>query len=111
MRNSTNYDDGLIACNDTELVIRRYYFPFGLAKRVRYDRIRSARWFKMTALTGRYRAWGSGNLTQWFNLDWRRHRKSAGLVLDLGGRMQPVITPDDVDQVLAVLAAHGVERR
>ena len=38
MQSSTNYDDGLIACQDVELVIRRYYFPFGLAKHVRYDR-------------------------------------------------------------------------
>jgi hypothetical protein len=108
MKSSTNYDDGLIACRDGELVIRRYYFPFALSKRVRYDRIRSVRRFEITWLNCKYRAWGSGNLTQWLNLDFGRHRKSAGLVLDLGGRVQPVITPDDVDQVLAALAAHGV---
>ncbi|WP_394617568.1 hypothetical protein JNUCC0626_00205 [Lentzea sp. JNUCC 0626] len=104
----TTYDDGLIVCGDEELVIRRYYFPFARPKRVRYHRIRSARRFELTSLTGRYRYWGSGNLRQWFNLDPKRHRKREGLVLDLGGRMQPVITPDDVDAVLAVLADHGI---
>ncbi len=108
MQSSTNYDDGLIACQDVELVIRRYYFPFGLAKHVRYDRIRSARRFKLTALHGKYRTWGSGNFTQWFNLDFGRHRKSEGIVLDLGGPMQPVVTPVDADRFLAALAAHGV---
>lgn len=104
----SDYDDGLVACRDVELVIRRYYFPFALPKRVRYDRIRLVRRVPLTWLNGKYRAWGSGNFTQWFNLDFRRHRKSEGLVLELGGWVQPVITPDDVEQVLAVLAAHGV---
>lgn len=72
LQNSTNYDDGLIACQDTELVIRRCYFPFALPKRVRYDRIRSVRRFELTGLTGSYRAWGSGNL------DLGRHRKRVG---------------------------------
>lgn len=108
MQSSTNYDDGLLACQDVELVIRRYYFPFGLAKRVRYDRIRSVRQYALTGMTGKYRFWGSGNLTKWFNLDVRRHRKSVGIVLDLGGPMQPVVTPVDADQFLAALAAHGV---
>lgn len=109
MPNSMSYDDGVLACLDDALLIRRYYFPFAVSKRVPYADIRRAKRFTLTGMTGKYRAWGSGNLTQWFNLDLRRTRKSVGLVLDLGRRMQPVITPDDPERVIATLAAHGVQ--
>jgi hypothetical protein len=104
------YDDGRIACGDSALSIRMYYFPFG-TKRIPYDRIRSARRFSMGPgiTTGRWRIWGSGDFVHWFNLDPKRPNKTAGLELDLGKRAIPVITPDDVESVVAVLAAHGVQ--
>jgi hypothetical protein len=49
------------------------------------------------------------DLRHWFNLDWHRPKKHVGLVLDLGKRTKPVITPDDPQRVVAVLCAHGVE--
>jgi hypothetical protein len=57
---------------------------------------------------GNWRLWGSTDLRHWFNLDRRRPRKHVGLVLDLGERTKPVITPDDPQRVIAVLRAHGV---
>ena len=45
----------------------------------------------------------------WFNFDRHRPRKQVGLVLDLGKRIKPVITPDDPQRVLAVLRQHGVD--
>ena len=62
-------------------------------------------------MRGRWRIWGSGDLSlrHWFNLDWRRPCKQIGLLLDLGRRMQPVITPDEPEQVVAVLREHGIQ--
>ena len=102
-----DYDDGLIACSDDELVIRRYG---GLlrTKRIPYGRIRTATRVELSPVRGKWRIWGSGDFRHWYNLDPGRPHKETGLVLDLGGRWQPVITPDDAERVAAILRDHGV---
>jgi hypothetical protein len=101
-----DYDDGGVACADQELVIRRYYFPTG-AKHIPYSAIREVRRVRLSAM-GSWRIRGSGDLVHSFNFDIGRPRKDSALVIHLDGRIRPVITPDDPDQVAAVLAAHGV---
>ena len=101
------YDDGRIACDDSGLVIRIYY-PWG-AKRIPYERIKSVQRRQMIGLlSGKGRIWGSGDFKHWFNFDAKRPRKDWALVIDVGKRTEPVITPDDVDQVVAVLREHAV---
>jgi hypothetical protein len=100
------YDDGKIACTDTELVIRSYYLP-PVAKRIPYTAIREARVVPLRAI-GKWRIQGSGDFVHWFNFDMRRPRKSTALVIRLDARIRPTITPDDPEQVASELAAHGV---
>jgi hypothetical protein len=102
----TGYDDGTVACTGSELVIRRYYFPFG-AKRIPYSAIREVRRVPLGAL-GKWRIAGSGDFVHWFNFDPHRPRKDVALVVDLGGRVKPVVTPDDPGQVVDALTASGV---
>jgi hypothetical protein len=47
--------------------------------------------------------WGSGNLRHWFYLDRSRRNKTRRIVLDLGQRTRPVLTPDRPDELVAVL--------
>jgi hypothetical protein len=49
----------------------------------------------MGAMTGRARIWGTANPGLWAHLDPQRPRKRTGLVLDLGRRVKPFITPED----------------
>jgi hypothetical protein len=106
-----DYDDGLIACSDAGLVIRRYG-AFLRPKNVPYADIRRVTQVGLRGLAlGRWRIWGSTDLRHWFNFDWHRPKKHVGLVLDLGKRMEPVITPDDPQRVVAVLRDHGVAVR
>jgi hypothetical protein len=100
------YDDGRVTCTDQGIVIRHYYFPAG-AKRIPYSAIREVRRVPLGPM-GRWRIHGSGDLVHWFNFDPRRPRKYSALVLQLDGRIRPVITPDDLDRAVAVLEAHGV---
>ena len=102
----TGYDDGKIACTDTELLIRHYYFPAG-TKRVPYAAIKEVRRVPLR-LAGKWRIQGSGDFVHWFNLDVGRPRKDTAFVIYLDGHVRPVITPDRPDQVEAELAAHGV---
>jgi hypothetical protein len=99
------YDDGRVACEDREIVIRHYYL-FG-AKRIGYQDIREAK-VSPLGLTGKWRIHGSGDLVHWFNFDPRRPRKDVAIVLYLDKKVRPVITPDDPERVTAELAAHGV---
>lgn len=99
-----DYDDGLVACADDALVIRRYYFPLGTSKQVPYSTIRSVR----SCAAGKGRIWGSGDFIHWRNLDVHRPQKDTGLIIDTGRRIKPVITPDDPGEVIRVLSSHGV---
>ncbi len=101
------YDDGLIACSDDGLVIRRYSLLLH-PKSVPYAQIRSVAQVGLGAIR-RWRIWGTTDPRRWFNLDWRRPHKRVALVLDLGKRVKPVITPDDPQRVVAALRSHGVE--
>ena len=99
------YDDGGIACDDHALTIRRYY-PWGGSKKIPYAAIRSVERRPLTVTSGKWRIWGSGDLVHWWNLDKARPKKQAALVLDVGRRILPSITPDDPDAVEGILAAH-----
>lgn len=98
------YDDGRIACDDQQLIIRRYY-PWGSAKRIAYGKIRSVTRWPITGVTsGKWRIWGSGDFVHWWNLDRTRPRKSVAMEIDVGGRIVPTISPDDPEAVDRILS-------
>jgi hypothetical protein len=102
------YDDGRVACTDDGLVIRHYYFPGG-AKRIPYSKIQQVRYVPLRSMGGGVKVHGSSDFIHWFNFDLDRRRKAVALIVALSGRrVQPVITPDDANRVVAELVAHGV---
>jgi hypothetical protein len=90
-----------IICEDDRLILRNYY-PWG-SKKVLYTSVVGVQQVRLTATRGRLRIWGSANFTLWANLDGRRAKKSAGLILDIGKRVRPFITPDDPDKVDTII--------
>ena len=96
------YDDGTIECGPDRLAIRFYYFPFG-TKRASYTEVRGLQRIEIKGvLSGKWRFWGTGNPRYWANLDWNRPKKRTGFVVDLGRKVNPIITPDDPDVFEAV---------
>jgi hypothetical protein len=94
------YDDGQIACDDTSLIVRRYY-PWG-AKTIPYSTIRSVDHLSPLGVR-KWRLWGSGDFVHWWNLDRDRPNQDVALVIDTGHHLHPTITPDDplaVEQIL-----------
>jgi hypothetical protein len=89
------YRDRWIECTSEALVIRGYYFPFGNKRAIAYCDIRGVYEFEMGPLTGKARIWGSSDFKYYFSLDPKRPRKKQALIVDIGGRVTPVITPDD----------------
>jgi hypothetical protein len=100
------YDDGLIACGKDGLTIRRYY-PWG-AKRVPFGSIKAVNQLPLTGVNKirRWRLWGSGDFVHWWNLDPHRVNKKMALVIDVGHRVRPTITPDDPGAVERILKGH-----
>jgi len=100
------YRDRWISCADDGIRVRGYYFPWG-TKRVRYADIRSVRRVGLGGLRGRGRIWGTANPRYWASLDPRRPGKQSALILDLGRRVSPYLTPDDVDAAISAILDHA----
>lgn len=100
------YRDSWIDCGPDAIRVRGYYFPWG-TKKIPYARIRHVYRVPLGALRGRARIWGTANPRYWAGLDPKRPRKSAAFVLDLGGSVQPFLTPDDPDAMAAALLSHA----
>ncbi len=96
------YRDRWIECTSEALIIHWYYFPFG-TKTIPYGRIRGVEEIRMGALTGKGRIWGSGDFKHWWHLDPARPHKERALILDVGSAVLPAITPEDTDQVRAII--------
>jgi hypothetical protein len=100
------YDDGGVACDGDGLTIRRYY-PWG-AKRVAYASIKGVTELPLTGnnKVRKWRIWGSGDFVHWWNFDTRRPNRTVALVLDVGRRVRPTITPDDPHTVERIIKEH-----
>lgn len=101
----SEYDDGLVACTEDALVIRRYYFPLASSKTIPYSKIHSIE----SRPASRGRVWGTGNFVDWHNFDVGRPRKKTALAINLGRHIRPVVTPDNPGEVIRVLARHGIK--
>jgi hypothetical protein len=82
--------------------LRGYYFPWG-SKRIPYTLIRDIRRVQTSALRGRGRIWGTANPGVLANFDPQRPKKKIALILDLGKKVKPFITPQDPDAVEALI--------
>lgn len=100
------YDDGLVELDEQGITLRRYYFPIGTSKHISYTDVQDVQHRSMTAWTGKGRLWGSGDLRHWAPLDLHRSEKDTAIILDLGGFVRPVFSPDDPQRVLALLREH-----
>jgi hypothetical protein len=105
------YRDRLISIENGNLVIRGYYFPSLLARKIKLSKVRQVNELRMSRLRGQWRTWGSRDLRHWYNLDPSRRGKKRAFELDLGGRVRPVVTPDDPDRFVAALEAAEVPLR
>jgi hypothetical protein len=101
-----DYSDRWIRCTPDRIEVRAYYFPWG-TKHIDYGSIRGIERVSLSAGRGRARIWGTANPGYWANLDPDRPRKAAALVLDLGKRVMPFLTPDDPNRFEAVVRAHA----
>jgi len=96
------YTDERLTADETGVTIRMYYFPAG-SKRVEYSEIRRFADLPMGKKNGQFRLWGSGDFRHWLYLDRDRREKTRRIVLDVGRRTRPVLTPDRPDKLVEIL--------
>ncbi len=99
------YEDAGLLLDENGITVRRYYFPSASPKRIAYDDIRGIKAQPMNWLSGKGRIWGTSDPRYWFPLDVQRGSKQALLILDVGARVKPCVTPADPDRVLELLRA------
>ena len=97
------YEDAGLRLDEDAITIRHYYFPWAGPKRIAFSQVRRIRTQPMSWLTGKGRIWGTSEPRYWFPLDTHRPSKRTLLVLDIGHRVRPCITPDNPDRVIALL--------
>jgi hypothetical protein len=98
----SGYADARVRCTETGVTLRGYFIPWGI-KKIPYSSIRQVSCVEMSALRGRARIWGTANPVLWANFDPDRPSKKIALVLDLGKRIKPYVTPDHPDVVEALI--------
>ncbi len=96
------YADRWIRCTDTGIAVRGYYLPWG-TKHIPYSTVRGTERVDLSAARGRARIWGTANPGYWASFDPGRPRKRQAVVLDVGGRVRPFLTPDDPDAFEALV--------
>lgn len=97
------YDDGGLLIDRDGVTIRRYYFPWAGAKRITFAEISGVGTRRIGWLTGKGRGWGTTHPRYWLPLDLSRPHKDTLVVLDLGRRVMPALTPDDPDRVVEII--------
>ncbi|WP_445169512.1 hypothetical protein ACTXG7_09410 [Mycolicibacterium sp. Dal123E01] len=97
------YRDKFIVLDGDGVTILRYYFPMATPKRIAYSDIRRVLVEDMNWLTGKGRFWGAAIPNTWMPMDWGRMSKDKVIVLDVGARVKPCVTPDDPDRVAALI--------
>jgi hypothetical protein len=97
------YSDNCVSLDTDGVTIRRYYFPLGSEKRIRYGDVRGVVIESMNWLTGKGRLWGTADPRAWLPLDWQRPWKDKLLIFDVGERVKPCVSPDDADRVIELL--------
>lgn len=96
----------MVSLDERGITLRRYYFLV-LSKRIAYPEVRGFEERPMGVWTGKGRIGGSGDLRHWAPLDLRRPHKGTKVILDLGGRVRPVFSPEDPRRVMALLREHA----
>lgn len=97
------YEDTQIVLNDNNLEIKRYYFPIGTSKFIKFSDIKGIKEIDLNLLNGRGRIWGMGFHPYWYNMDNNRFLKKKGILLNLGKNINPVITPDNYNLVIQLI--------
>lgn len=103
------YDDSLITITGDSIILKCYYFPVGLSKRILFTSIENIQIYEPTLLSGKYRIWGSGDFMTWFPLDFKRPSKDRIFIINIKDSFfRSGFTTESPFVVMQALTAKGV---
>jgi hypothetical protein len=102
-------DDG-VRLNEQEIVIARYFWPFG-RKRIPYAAIERVTRRPLKPWHGQFRVHGIDLWGRWYPHDRARGDKDIAIDLHVGGAIRPVLTPDEPEEVLEILQRRVAKAR
>jgi hypothetical protein len=97
------YQDKFITITHDEITINYYYLWYPMSKKINFSTVKNVDLINLTLFSGRFKFWGINHLMYWYHMDINRHSKKEGIILDLGRRIKPAITPNNVIQVYEIL--------
>jgi len=102
----TRYEDDAVALNDHGIAIENNGRP-RKERRIEYTEIRDAQLVELGFGTGKYRLVGisPGRPRTFFHCKRGRSHDRVAISLDTGRRLHRAISPDDPEQVLAIIEA------
>ena len=97
------YKDRLIAITSDSILFKNYYFP-GTSKRVPFDKINSVAVEHASLSTGKWRIWGTRDLTTWYPLDILRPKRDEIFLMSLVGKKVRIgFTTENTEAVRHIL--------
>jgi hypothetical protein len=97
------YEDTQIIISEDKLEIKRYYFPVGTSKTIKFSEIKNIEEIDLTLFNGKGRLWGMSLAQYWYNWDNNRFWRKKAIVIHLGKTINPAITPDNYNEVIKIL--------
>ena len=109
------YKDRLIVITSDSILFKNYYLP-GTSKRVPFDKIDSVAVEHSSISTGKWRFWGTRDMTTWYPLDIRRPKRDEIFLMSLVGKKVRIgFTTENSDAVRHILeekhVCHGTTAR
>ena len=106
------YRDQLVCITGSAITFVHYSFPLLAKKEVPLAGIDFIEARVPSVANGKWRIWGSGNLTTWFPLDASRPRRDRIFVATIRGRRTKIgFTVEDSARVIALLRSRGIDVR
>lgn len=104
MVEETLYEDKLIKITNQSILLKKYYFPTLKSKNIPNIAIDYIKVVKPTLLTGKFRYWGTTDLTRWFPMDFLRSKRDAIFILNRKNkRILVCFTVEDAQKVKEIL--------
>jgi hypothetical protein len=103
------YADRLVRMSDDRITFLRYYFPVLASKQVAYANIDHIDVEPPALTNGKWRIWGSGDLTTWFPLDTGRPFRDRIFIATLNNQRTKIgFTVEDSAKVIRAFRRKGV---
>jgi hypothetical protein len=109
MQNDLIYSDKLVDVNDKGIRLKKYYFPLGQAKFVKFQDILRMEKRQPTLANGKWRYWGSGDFVTWFPLDWNRSGRDLIFFIKMSTQSTRIgFTVEDSKAFIEAIESKGI---